>query len=52
MPLQKVVQKWKKFINVKKVQTFLEFVNYNKKFIKNFSKKTIFLTKLIAKNIL
>ena len=38
------------FRNVKKVQTFLEFVNYNKKFIKKFFKKALSLINLIEKN--
>ena len=46
-----VVKKWKTSINVKKLQSFLEFVNYNRKFIKNYSNKTIFLIKLTAKNV-
>ena len=33
----KAVYKWKTPTNIKKVQSFLEFVNYNQKFIKHFS---------------
>ena len=36
--------------NVKKVQAFLEFVNYNKKFIKNFFRKALSLINFIEKN--
>ena len=36
--------------NVKKVQAFLEFVNYNKKFIKNFFKKALLLINFIEKD--
>ena len=45
------IKNWSIFINVKKLQTFLKFVNYNRKFIKNYSKIAIFLIKLIVKNI-
>ena len=31
----KAIHKWKTFINVKKIQFFLKFVNYNQKFIKH-----------------
>ena len=37
--------------NVKEIQKFLEFVNYNRKFIVEFFKKTLSLIKLINKNI-
>ena len=32
-----VIKKWKRLTNVKKVQSFIDFVNYNRKFIKKFS---------------
>ena len=38
------------FINVKKVQIFLEFVNYNKNFIQKYSQKVITLTNFTIKN--
>ena len=44
------VKTWSVFINVKKVQAFLKFVNYNKKFIQEYSQKTIVLTNLTVKN--
>lgn len=47
----KVVKKWQTSTNVKKIQFFLEFVNYNRKFIKDYFKKAISLTRLTAKNI-
>ena len=46
-----VVKEWKTPINVKKVQFFLEFVNYNRKFIKNHSGRAVPLTRLTTKEI-
>ena len=45
----KVVKDWPQSINVRKVQAFLKFVNYNRKFIKNYSKKTLSLTNITIK---
>ena len=45
------VKKWKASINVKKLQSFLNFVNYNRKFIQEYSQKTISLIRLTAQNI-
>ena len=46
----KVIKKWKLSINVKKLQLFIKFVNYNHNFIKNFALITISLIKLTKKN--
>ena len=46
----KAIKDWSQSINVKEVQTFLKFVNYNRKFIKNYSKKVIFLINLTIKD--
>ena len=35
----KTIENWKSSKNVKKIQTFIDFVNYNRKFIKNYLKK-------------
>ena len=35
------VKRWSVSINVKKMQVFLEFVNYNRKFIQEYSQKTL-----------
>ena len=45
----KAIKDWSQSINVKKVQVFLRFVNYNRKFIKNYSKKAIPLINLTIK---
>jgi len=47
-----VIKEWKSSINVKKVQFFLGFINYNKKFIKNYFANAILLTNLTKKNTL
>ena len=36
--------------NMKEIQAFLKFINYNKKFIKNFFKKKLLLINFIEKN--
>lgn len=36
-------------MNVKEIQSFIDFINYNKKFIKNYSKKSLLFTNLIKK---
>ena len=46
----KTIQNWSRSTNVKEVQVFLRFVNYNRKFIKNYSKKIISLINLTIKN--
>ena len=46
----KFVQNWSISKNVKKIQKFLEFVNYNKKFIAKFFKKVLSLIKLTRQN--
>ena len=45
----KAIEDWSQSINVKKVQAFLGFVNYNRKFIKNYFKKVIPLINLTIK---
>ena len=45
----KVVKDWSQLINVKEVQAFLGFVNYNRKFIKNYFKKALPLTNITIK---
>lgn len=44
------VREWKQSINIKKVMSFLRFVNYNRKFIKDYFKKVISLINLTVKN--
>ena len=44
------IKNWPQSTSVKKVQAFLRFVNYNRKFIKNYSKKVISLINLIIKD--
>ncbi len=46
----RAIKEWKLFINVKEVQSFLGFINYNKKFIKNYFVNAILLTNLTKKN--
>ena len=46
----KAIKKWSKSTNVKEVQAFLGFVNYNRKFIKDYSKKVIPLINLTIKD--
>ena len=44
------VREWKQSTNIKKIISFLEFVNYNRKFIKDYFKKVISLINLMMKN--
>ena len=46
------VKKQKLLTNIKKIQFFLNFINYNKKFIKNYLANAILLTNFTKKNIL
>ena len=46
----KAIKDWPQSTNVKEVQAFLGFVNYNRKFIKNYFKKVIPLINLTTKN--
>ena len=46
----RAIKKWKSSINVKKLQSFLEFINYNRKFIKNYFNKAISLINFTTKN--
>ena len=41
------IENWKKFNIVTKMLTFFEFTNYNRKFIRKYSHKTLSLTELI-----
>ena len=41
----------KTLINIRELQLFLSFVDYNRKFINKYFKKIVTLTKLTAKNI-
>ena len=43
------VKIWLVFINIKKVQTFLKFVNYNRKFIQEYSQKIMTFTNFTIK---
>ncbi len=45
----RTIKEWKSSINVKKVQFFLNFINYNKKFIKNYFVNAILLTNFTKK---
>ena len=44
------VREWKQSINIKEVMSFLKFINYNRKFIKNYFKKVISLINLMTKD--
>ncbi len=46
----RTIKEWKLLTNVKKVQFFLNFINYNKKFIKNYLVNAILLTNFTKKN--
>jgi len=46
----RAIKEWKSSTNVKKVQSFLDFMNYNKKFIKNYLVNAISLTNFTKKN--
>ena len=46
----KAIKDWSQSINVKEIQAFLKFVNYNRKFIKNYFKKIIPLINLTIKD--
>ena len=46
----KAIEDWSQSTNIKEVQAFLEFVNYNRKFIKNYFKKVISLINLTIKD--
>jgi hypothetical protein len=46
----KAVEEWKEPTNVKGVQSFLEFANFYRRFVRNFSKITAPLTKLTRKD--
>ena len=47
----KAVREWKAPTNIKELQSFLGFVNYNRKFIKDYSRKAVPLTRLTAKDV-
>ena len=47
----KVIVNWTTFINLKKVQSFVDFINFYKCFIQNFFKIIKLFTQLIRKNI-
>ena len=44
-----VIINWKRFTNLKKVQVFVNFVNFYRRFIRDFSKKIRVLTRMIKK---
>jgi hypothetical protein len=46
----KVVKEWPQPKNVKEIQSFLGFLNFNRQFIKDYSKIAIPLTKLTRKD--
>jgi hypothetical protein len=46
----KAIVEWKKYTHLKEVQTFLRFVNFYRRFIKNFFKVAKSLVKLIRKD--
>ncbi len=46
----KIIMKWRKLTHLKKIQTFLSFVNFYKRFIKDFFKVVKSFVKLIKKN--
>ncbi len=46
----RAIKEWKPLINIKEVQSFLGFINYNRKFIKDYLINAILLTNLTKKN--
>jgi len=46
----RAIKEWKSPINVKEVQFFLGFINYNRKFIRDYFAKAISLTNLTKKD--
>ena len=46
-----VIKEWKKLTNVKKIQNFIDFVNYNRKFIKKISWITKSFIELTKNNV-
>ena len=46
----KAVKEWSTPVDVKNIQAFIEFVQYNRKFIKNFLERSIPLTNLTRKD--
>jgi hypothetical protein len=46
----KAIKEWLTSIDVKDIQAFIEFVQYNRKFIKDFLKRSISLTNLTKKD--
>jgi len=46
----RAVKEWKPLVNIKEVQSFLGFMNYNRKFIKDYSTNAIPLTNLTKKD--
>jgi hypothetical protein len=44
------IKEWKPLINVKEVQSFLGFINYDRKFIKDYLANAISLTNLTKKD--
>ena len=46
-----VIKKWNKLTNVKKVRNFIDFVNYNRKFIKEFSQIAKSFTKFTKDDV-
>ena len=47
-----IIINWSILINVKNVQSFLEFANFHKRFIYDYSKIVVLLTRLIKKNVI
>jgi len=45
-----MVKNWPTLTTVKGVQEFLRFVNFNRRFIKDYLKKALLLTKLTRKD--
>ena len=46
-----VIVNWPRFVNVKNVQSFLDFANFYRRFIYNYSKLIASLTNLTRKNV-
>ena len=47
----KIILEWKTFKDVKEIFSFYDFVNFYRRFIKNFNLKVLFLTRLTNKNV-
>jgi len=47
----KVIAEWPTLYDVRSVQSFLGFANFNRRFIKGYSKKVLLLTDVTKKDV-